>query len=223
VSAAALAVVLVPALGIAWSPVPLEAAIAMLRTERGRSLGALFVVGYVAALALLAYLALLVAGVGHYRPGSPTYSRVGWLEVLLGLFLWGQVWRRWRLRPSSGEPDQPPVWVGQIAEFTGLRTIGVATGLAIANPKNVVLTAVAMIGVAALPTGSGTAYLAYVVLSCSALALLVIADLPAPQRVGPRLDMLRQWLGDHNTAIAITSLIVLGGVVLSRGLDALAR
>jgi Na+/melibiose symporter-like transporter len=220
---AGLAAVLVPALGIAWSPVPLEALLAMLRTERPRSLGALFTIGFGIGIALLGYVVLLLAGVGNYAEGSPTYRRVGWLQIVLGIVLWLLAVHRWRQRPPTGQPDEPPAWVREVETFTALRAVGVAVPLALASPKNVVLALVAMIAVAALPTGSGAAYLAFVLLACSALLLMVLVDLPSPQGLGPRLDSWREWIGRHNTAIAVTSLFLLGAVVVTRGLEALAR
>lgn len=219
---AGFAVVLVPGLGIAWSPVPLEAALAMVRTERGRSLGLLFLFGYAAGIAALAYFALLLAGVGDYAPGSSSWQSVGWLQVGLGLALWWLAVRRYRVRPRAGEQEQPPQWVTEIDRFTALRAVGVAIPLAATTPKNVILALTAMIGVATLPSG-GTAYVAFVVLACVALLVVVLVDLPAPQRVGPQQDALRRWLGQHNTAIAISTLLVLGAWAISRGMEFLAR
>ncbi len=220
---AGLAAVLVPGLGIAWSPVPLEAVLAMLRTERPRSLGLLFTIGFGIGIALLGYVALLLAGVGNFAAGSSTYQRVGWLQIVLGVLLWSLALHRWLQRPAAGQSDEPPAWVRDVQSFTALRAVGVAVPLALASPKNVVLAVVAMIAVAALPTGAGAAYLAFVLLACSALLLVVVVDLPSPRGLGPRLDGWRDWLGRHNTAIAVTSLFLLGAVVVSRGLEALAR
>jgi hypothetical protein len=222
VSWAGFAVVLVPGLGIAWSPVPLEAALAMVRTARGRSLGLLFLFGYAAGIAALAYFALLLAGVADYAPGSPSWHSVGWLQVGLGLALWWLAVRRYRVRPRAGQQEQPPQWVTEIDQFTALRAVGVAIPLAATTPKNVILALTAMIGVATLPSG-GAAYVAFVLLSCLSLLVVVLVDLPAPHRVGPQLDALRRWLGRHNTAIAISTLLVLGAWAISRGMEFLAR
>jgi hypothetical protein len=99
----------------------------------------------------------------------------------------------------------------------------VAIPLAATSPKNVILALAAMIGVAAQPSGAGAAYVAFVVLACLSLLLVVLVDLPAPQPMAPRFDALRRWLGHHNTAIALSTLIVLGAWVISRGMEFLAR
>jgi hypothetical protein len=223
VSWAGLAVVLVPGLGIAWSPVPLEASLAMLRTDRGRSMGLLFLFGFAAGIAGLSYVALLLAGVADYGPDSSSWRPLGWLQVGLGLALWWLAVRRYLARPGPGEQEQPPQWVGEIDQFTALRAVGVAMPLAATSPKNVIVALVAMIGVAALPIGADGAYVAFVVLACLSLLVVVLVDLPAPRRVAPHLDELRGWLASHNTAIAMSTLLVLGAWVVSRGFEFLAR
>lgn len=222
-SFAALAAVLVPGLGIALSPVPVEAVIAMLRTAAGRSLGLLFAAAYAGGIALLAYVALLLASVGDYAGGSTTYQRVGALQVVLGVGLWVLAGQRWRLKAPVGSPATPPAWLEEADHFTALRTIGVAVPLATASPKNVVLALVAMIAGSELPDGAGGVYVGFVVLSCLAVALPVVVDLPAPDRARPVLDGWRRWLADHNDAIAIASLVLLGAFVVTRGFEALAR
>ncbi|MFZ0322504.1 MAG: GAP family protein, partial [Actinomycetes bacterium] len=75
-----LAAVLVPALAVALSPVPVYAVMLMLDVPRGRSMAAIFLAGWMAGLSLVAYVVLVV--IDGVVPDPPDAS-LGWLSVVL--------------------------------------------------------------------------------------------------------------------------------------------
>ena len=75
------------AIGVALSPVPIITVALMLTSRRARVNGPLFVLGWLAGLAVVGAIALSVAGpAAASSPGSPA-TWVSWLKVVLGLLL----------------------------------------------------------------------------------------------------------------------------------------
>ncbi len=75
------------AVGVAISPVPIIAIILMLATPRGRANGTLFAVGWLAGLAALGTVVLLVAGPADASGDTEPATWVGWLQLILGMVL----------------------------------------------------------------------------------------------------------------------------------------
>ena len=107
------------AIGVALSPVPIITVALMLTSRRARVNGPLFVLGWLAGLAVVGAIALSVAGpAAASSPGSPA-TWVSWLKVVLGLLLLVGV-REFRARPKDGEQAPLPKWMATIDAISGL-------------------------------------------------------------------------------------------------------
>ena len=90
------------AVGVALSPVPIIAVVLMLTTRRARVNGPLFVLGWLAGLAVVGAVVLGVSGpAGASSSGSPA-TWVSWVKVALGLLLLLVAVRQFRGRPKAG-------------------------------------------------------------------------------------------------------------------------
>jgi Sap, sulfolipid-1-addressing protein len=124
------------AIGVALSPVPIIAVVLMLTTRRARVNGPLFVLGWLAGLAVVGAIVLCVAGpAGASASGSPA-AWVSWVKVALGLLLLLVAARQFRGRPRDGDRARLPAWMGKIDDISPLAACGLAALLAGANPKN---------------------------------------------------------------------------------------
>ena len=89
--------------GVAISPVPIIAVVLMLATPKGRVNGPAFLLGWVAGLAVLGTIVLLVAsGASASKQGTPA-TWVSILKIVLGALLWLLAVRQWRGRPHGDE------------------------------------------------------------------------------------------------------------------------
>jgi len=77
------------AAGVAVSPLPIVAMILLLATPRGRVNGIMFGAGWLAGLALLGAVVLLIAGPSAASSGGEPAAWVGWLKLVLGCSRFG--------------------------------------------------------------------------------------------------------------------------------------
>lgn len=104
------------AVGVALSPVPIIAVVLMLTSRRARANGPLFVLGWLAGLAVVGAIVLSVSGpAGASSSGSPA-TWVSWVKVVLGLLLLVVAARQFRGRPKDGQQAHLPKWMATIGD-----------------------------------------------------------------------------------------------------------
>lgn len=217
---------LVSAVGIAISPLPLIAVILMLATPRGQANGAAFATGWTVALTVLVAIVLLVgaggdASRGTGGPGRWTY----WLRLALGTTFLLLAVGQWRGRPREGREATLPGWMRAVDRFTPGKAAGLGAALAVANPKNLVLGVGGAVSIAASSAGTGGRAVAAVlmVLIASLCTLLPLGVyLAGGDRAEAVLTGWRAWLGQHNAAIMTTVLAVLGAKYVGDAISGLS-
>jgi len=200
------------AFGVALSPVPIIAVVLMLTTQRARSNGPAFVLGWLVGLGLVGALVLLLADpAGASDEGQPA-TWVSWLELLLGVLLLLVAVRQFRGRPHDGEGAPLPKWMGAIDRFTTGKAVGGGAALAGANPKNLLLA----VGGAAAIAGTGipggqqaVAYAVFAVIGTLGVGVPVVLYFAMGKRSEELLGGLKDWMGQHNAVI----MAVLCGVI----------
>ncbi|WP_213814921.1 GAP family protein [Glaciihabitans sp. dw_435] len=211
------------ALGVAISPVPIIAAILMLlsRRARGTSLG--FLLGWTLGVVVVVTIAILVSGVaaGGSASASPV---VGIIKIVLGVLLVLLAIGQWRKRPHGDTAPVMPKWMAAIDSMTPMKAAGLGFILAAINPKNLMLTIAAGVGIgsAGLSGGQQVAVAAvFVVVSIITIAAPVAGFLVTGDRLRGALDELRTWLTANNAVIMSVLLLVLGVVNIGHGIGAL--
>ncbi|MFF5934505.1 GAP family protein [Streptomyces sp. NPDC012508] len=136
----AIGALLPAALAVARSPFPLIAVVLILTGRHGRRNGTLFALGWVAGLAVVATVVVVLFGAAD-DPDSTSSSVADWGRVVAGAALIVVGVRKWRLRPRPGDVVEEPRWMARLDGVTPWRSLRLGALLAGANPKNVVLTA----------------------------------------------------------------------------------
>ena len=212
------------AAGVAVSPLPIVAIILMLATPQGRANGTLFGVGWLAGLAALGTVVLLLAQPADASSGGEPAAWTGWLKLLLGVLLLLAAARQWRGRPAPGAEPEMPKWMAGLDRIGPGGALGLGALLSAVNPKNGGLTiaAAASIAAAGLSGGEEAAALAVFVLigSVGVLAPLVLY-LTAGESAARTLDSWKTWAGDHNAAIMAVLLLVFGVKLAGDGIAVL--
>lgn len=208
------------AVGIAISPIPIIAAILMLFSPRARGTSLGFLAGWVLGIAVAATAFTLLSSA---LPGGENDAKpvTGVIELLLGAGLLFLAARQWRGRPPPGEEPPLPKWMAGIDSMTAARGFGLGFVLAAVNPKNLLLGASAgiAIGSAGLEPGAVVAtLLVFTVVAAASVAAPVIAYLVASERMAAPLQRLRGWLVQHNAAVMAVLLLVLGFVLIGKGI-----
>ncbi|WP_420111822.1 GAP family protein [Pseudactinotalea sp.] len=213
-----------PAIGIAISPVPIMAIILMMLSERARTVGLAFVLGWLTAVTVVVVVfwqvAGLLPGLGE-GPGTIT----GVIQLVLGAALLALAVKRWRHLPAPGEPHPLPPWLAALDSLTPARAFGIAALLGGVNPKNLVLAISAGASLSNAAPGAGAALAAlavYVVIASLTVAGPPLLRVLAPRTAEAFLTRVREWLGSSSAIVMAVLLTVLSVVLLSKGLTALS-
>ncbi|MET0780913.1 MAG: GAP family protein [Microbacterium sp.] len=209
------------AIGIAISPIPIIAAILMLLSPKakGTSIGFLlgWIVGILAAVTVFTLLSSVLPD-GDAEDSKPIH---GVIQILLGAGLLLLALRQWRSRPKPGEEATLPKWMSAIDTMNAGKGFGLGFLLAAVNPKNLLLGAGAgvTIGSAGLSAGSiAVTIVVFTLIAAASVAIPVIAYLVAAKRMAGPLESLRTWLVHNNATVMAVLLLVIGFVLVGKGI-----
>jgi threonine/homoserine/homoserine lactone efflux protein len=210
--------------GVAISPLPIVGVILMLATPRGRVNGISFLGGWIAGLAALGAVVLLIsAGAGASTDGGPA-TWVCVLKLVLGLLLLGLAVKQWRERPESGEQAELPKWMQAIDQFSAVKATGFGALMAAINPKNMLMTIGAAAAIAQSGSSAGDQAVALVVFIVIATIGVGVPVVLSFMGEGARHTLvgLRDWMGANNTAIMAVLFLVIGMKLIGDGITGLS-
>ena len=212
---------LVPlALVIAVSPLTIIPAVLVLQAPRPRPSSLAFLAGWLFGLAALTALFVVGSGaLGGMHKSPPAWA--SWLRVVLGsaLILFGIY--RWMTRHSHSES---PAWMRSFATISPTRAA--ITGLALTVVR---VDALVMCLVAGLDIG--TSHLSavgelicaafFVAVAASTVAIPILAYAAAGHRLDDVLTRLKDWMEKNNAALLAGILILIGVMLVYKGIHAL--
>ena len=208
------------ALGIAISPLPIVAGILMLMSPRARSTSVGFLIGWIGGIAIVVTVFTLLSAVIPAASEDTSKPVLGVIQLVLGALLILLAVRQWRGRPrGDAQPAMPP-WMQQIDGMSFVATLGLGLLLSAANPKNLLLGASAgvTLGAAGLAGGDVTLVIViFTVLAASTVLVPVLGFLLASDALRQPLSRLRDWLQAENAVIMTVLLLVLGVVIIGKG------
>jgi len=209
------------ALGIAISPIPIIAAILMLLSPRARGTSVGFLVGWVLGIVVAIVLFTLLASIIPEQDPDASKPIAGVIKLLLGAGLLLLALRQWRSRPKAGEDAALPKWMAAIDSMTAVRGLVLGFLLSAVNPKNLLMAVGAgvIVGTGGLSGGEATlAIVIFVLIAASSVAVPVIAYLLASTRMAAPLEALRTWLVQNNATVMAVLLLVIGVVLIGKGI-----
>jgi threonine/homoserine/homoserine lactone efflux protein len=215
--------VLVLAVGVAVSPLPIIAVVLLLVTPRARSNGPAFVLGCLLGLAAVGAIVLLLAPDASDEGEPATW--VGIAKLVLGAALLLLALQQWRGRPRQGEEAPAPGWMSTMDDFTAPKALGAGVVLSGANPKNLVLAVAAAASIAqtGIPgSEQAIAYGVFSLLGCVGVAVPVAVYFALGERAGPVLHRLKAWMARHSAVIMALVLILIGVKLAGDALTILA-
>ncbi len=213
------------AIGIAISPIPIIAVILMLLSRDAAKTSTGFLLGWVAGIVVVTVIVLVLVGqAGNTSSGKPsTVSSV--LKLVFGVLLVLMAARQWRGRPAEGETATMPKWMAAITSFTFVKALGLGFLLSGINPKNLLmcLSAGTTLGAAQLSVTDDVIVIAiFTVIASCTVGGPVIGYLSARKQMAKPLDQLRAWLTQNNGAVMAVLLLVIGVVLIGKGVGALS-
>jgi threonine/homoserine/homoserine lactone efflux protein len=203
------------ALGIALSPFPIIPAILLLLTPRAAANAWSFLAAWVVGILAATTVFTLLTDVIEKQETSPVW--VSWVRVVGGVALVVYGLLQWRSRNDNSDL---PGWMASIERATPTSALRVGLLLSAANPKVVLIAAA---GGLAIGAGSTSAWaevatvLAFTAIAASTVAIPVVLYTLLGDRVLRPLTRAKDWLTTHNSAVMGLVLVVLGLLLLSKG------
>jgi threonine/homoserine/homoserine lactone efflux protein len=204
---------------VALSPLSIIPAVLVLHTPRPRPTGLAFLVGWLIGLAALTAIFVEVSGLlGGFDepPGWASWVRIG---VGAALIVFGV--SRWLTRHRSAHT---PGWMRTITTVTPARAAVTAAVLTVINPKVLFVCAAAGLAIGTAGLGMPGAWVAvayYVAVAGASVAIPVLAYAVSGDRLDRPLARLRDWMERHNAALVAIILVVIGLLVLYKGIHGL--
>jgi threonine/homoserine/homoserine lactone efflux protein len=212
------------AVGVAISPVPVIAVVLMLVTQRARVNGPAFVIGWLAGLAIVGAIVLVVSpGTGSDSGGPATWVSV--LKLLLGLALIAMAAKQWRGRPHGEDEPPVPKWMGAIEGFTAPKALGAGAVLSGLNPKNLLLAVAAAVAIAQTEISGGeqaVAYLVFALIGSVGVAVPVALYFALGESAAKLLQRLKSWMAHSNAVIMSVLLLVIGAKLVGDAISGFA-
>jgi threonine/homoserine/homoserine lactone efflux protein len=208
------------ALVVALSPLSIIPAVLVLHSPRPRPTGLAFLVGWVVGLAVLTQVFVEVSsrlGGGLDKP--PSWA--SWVRIVAGgaLIVFGIY--KWLTRTRS---EHSPKWMSSVAKITPARAAVTAMVLVVVNPKVLFMCAAAGLAIGSEGLGRAGATLGlgyYVAIAASTVALPILAYAVSGDRLDQPLVRLRDWMQAQHATLVAGILVVLGALVLYKGLHGL--
>jgi threonine/homoserine/homoserine lactone efflux protein len=210
------------ALGIAISPIPIIAVILMLFSQRARANSSMFLLGWIVGVLGGTIVLLILANTQDLSQsnGQPDDS-VSTIKLVLGLLLIAAAHRQWRNRPKAGETVALPKYLQAIDTLTPLKAAGLGVVLSVVNPKNLMMIIAGALVISQADLSDGDtiiAVLVFVLIAISTVTVPVILYNVMGERAQPILDTMRSWLAQNNSTVMAVLLLVIGFVLIGKGI-----
>lgn len=210
------------AVGVALSPLPVAAIIIILMSGRARTNAPAFLLGWIAGILAVGGIIFMVPGI-ETAAGEPTVLS-GWLRIVLGVSLLLLSIRQWRQRPPPGAPGRISIFLAGLDQVGALKSSVTGFMLSGITPKNLVLIAAGAIRIDASMLGPGAQFLALLVFAAIAslgVGVPVAGYFLARQTAEEVFGRLKNWLISNNVTVLILLFLVLGVLLIGRGMQVL--
>ncbi|MCW2687718.1 MAG: hypothetical protein JWR37_2608 [Mycobacterium sp.] len=207
------------ALVVALSPLSIIPAVLVLHTPRPKPTGFAFLAGWLVGLAALTAIFVVVSSLLGGLDKAPRWA--SWLRIVVGVALIVFGISRWLTRKRS---DHSPAWLRSLTTIGPGRALVTAAALVVINPKVLFICAAAGLAIGSAGLGSTGAWIAvlyYVAVAASTVAIPVLAVAVSGDRLDGPLARLKDWMEKHNAALVAVILVVIGLLVLYKGIHGL--
>jgi len=207
------------ALVVALSPLSIIPAVLVLHTPRPRPTGLSFLAGWLIGLAALTVIFLEISNLVVDLSKPPVWA--SWVRIGVGAALIVFGLYRWLTRKRVAHT---PGWMQSLGKLTPTRAGLAAAALTVVNPKVLFMCAAAGFAIGTEGLGSARVWIAvvwYVAVAGSTVAIPILAYSVSGDRLDEPLRRLKDWMEQQHAALVAVILIVLGLLVLYKGIHGL--
>ena len=208
------------AFGIALSPLPIAAIIMMLMSARARTNAPAFLLGWFLGLLLVGVIVFMIPA-SQTEGGKPT-DMAGLIRIALGILLLYFALIQWRSRPSPEDVVEVPKLISGFDTLGAGKSLLAGFMLVAIHPKNLLLC---IAGAAAIDLNTSTlvsqlgAYKIFALIASSTVIFPMIPYLFARKRAADIFERWKDWLVRKNKVAMAMILLVLGIVLVYRGIE----
>ena len=213
------------AIGVALSPIPIIAVVVLLTSSRARSLGPVFVLGWLLGLGVVGAIVLAVVGPSGAGSSGQRTRWGSWVLIVLGVVLLVAAVRHVRGRAGGGQEVPLPAWLGAIDRLKPSVVLGGGVVLGGMRPKSLLLVVAGAAAIAQTGIAGGQqaiAYAVFAVIATLGVAAPVVIYFAMGERSAELLGRLKGWMRRNNAVILAVVLLVIGVTLIGDGIGALA-
>jgi len=211
--------VLALGIAVAASPFPIIPAILLLFTPRAKPTSFGFVTGWIIGVLVATSVFIALATIVELADEPPTWA--SWARIVIGAALVALGLQRWLTR---GRKEEAPEWMQSIDRLSPPTALRLGLLLSAANPKVLLLTAAAGLSIGAADLNSTETVITtavFTVIASTTVALPVLLYLLVGRRILRPLGKVRTWLQDNNAAVMAVVILVIGVLLVVKGLQGL--
>lgn len=209
------------ALVIALSPVSIIPAVLVLQSPRPRPAGLAFLAGWLVGLTALTVVFLELSGLAGGRRDDPP-GWASWLRIVVGAALIVFGGYRWFTRTKA---THSPKWMASLSKLTPVRAGTTAVILTVVNPKVLLICVAAGLAIgSAGHRGAHDLWIAviwFVAVAASTVAIPILAYTLSGDRLDGPLTRLGHWMERQHAALIAGILVLVGIMVLYKGIHGL--
>jgi Sap, sulfolipid-1-addressing protein len=191
--------------------------IVLLSMPAGRRRAIAFVAGWLLAIAVIGAIAVFVLHGQDFSSHTTTPSRAASVvEILLGCIVLLVSVRALRRRSGKAPSAETPKWVARLDQTHWLLATLVGSFMLTYS-----LTLAAAIEILKAQVSRGDAALAFTIFALASITTIgapVVLVLVAPERSADRLAAWRRWLLGNSRTIGLVAVMVIGAVLIGRGI-----
>ena len=210
------------AVAIAANPIPISVVVLMLGGPRALAKGVAFTAGWLAGIAALGTLVLILADdAGASDDGQPA-TWVSVLKLAVGVALVVLAVTKWRRRPGEDDEAELPGWMGAIDAFGPVKAAGVGAALSAVNPKNLLF----VVAAAATEAQAGLSavhqaivWTVFTLLSTLGVAIPVVLYVALGERAPALLERIKVWLIRNQAAVLSVLCLVIGAMLIGSAIE----
>jgi hypothetical protein len=209
------------ALGLAaafCSPVSVVTVIVLLTMPAGRRRAIAFVIGWLLAIVVIGLVSVFALHGADFSSHERTPSRIASaLEIAVGcLAVLVSLRALHRRREGAAETSETPKWLDRLDRTNWL--LGVLVG-AFMLTYSLTVAAAAEILKANVSRADGViAFAAFALASITTIAAPIVLVAVRPERSQERLAVWRRWLLGNSRTIGLVALLVIGALLVARGI-----
>jgi uncharacterized membrane protein len=183
----------------------------------GKKRAVAFVVGWLLAILIIGAVAVLVLHGQDFSSHKTTPSRTASaLEIVVGCVVVIASARAFRHRSRRPASVETPKWVARLDQTNWLLAVLVGSFMLTYS-----LTLAAAIEILKAHVSTADAVVAFIVFALASITTIsapIVLALVAPERSAERLAAWRRWLLGNSRTIGLVALMVVGALLIGRGI-----